>query len=28
MDNLDDSQLDALDGLIDNFFDKKFKKRV
>jgi len=26
MDNLDDSQLDALDGLIDNFFDKKFKK--
>lgn len=26
MDNLDDSQLDALDSLIDNFFDKKFDK--
>lgn len=26
MENLDDSQLDALDGLIDQFFDKKFGK--
>lgn len=26
MENLDDSQLDALDGLIDQFFDKKFDK--
>lgn len=26
MDHLDDSQLDTIDGLIDNFFDKKFKK--
>lgn len=27
MDKLDDSQLDAIDGLIDNFFDKKFNKK-
>lgn len=27
MDGLDDSQLDAIDGLIDNFFDKKFGKK-
>lgn len=27
MNDLDDSQLDALDGLIDSFFDKKFNKK-
>lgn len=27
MNDLDDSQLDALDNLIDNFFDQKFNKK-
>lgn len=26
MDDLDDSQLDALDNLVNQFFDKKFEK--